>query len=354
MKVLPNLNPLRFFLASIVMLFHLPQFFKNRELPYFDNSPIFNKGTEAVYVFFVLSGYLIIRLLYIEKIKTSSINIRNFYMRRVLRIFPLYFFVLISGLFYYNYFLDLIGISFETNYNLVELLTLYIFFLPNVASNLYHPGGALEVLWSIGIEEQFYLFIAPLFLFLNKRYLIPFFSIFTVGYFLLIATNIFPFLSDFDFFYFYFSAGGVASILDIKYGLGKRFNQISKFLILILFIVFFTTDLIQFSIESYNHLFGLILFPLLVLTISNNPIFVIKSKIVNYLGKISYGIYMYHAFAINFIGFLALKMNSKFNISTAAMMVVSFVLVFLTTIAAAHLSFKFFEQKFIRLKKHFR
>ena len=122
----------------------------------------------------------------------------------------------------------------------------------------------------------------------------------------------------------------------------------------LLFIVFFTTDLIQFSIESYNHLFGLILFPLLVLTISNNPIFVIKSKIVNYLGKISYGIYMYHAFAINFIGFLALKMNSKFNISTAAMMVVSFVLVFLTTIAAAHLSFKFFEQKFIRLKKHFR
>src|SRR5690606_15215682 len=98
---LPNLDPLRFFLASIVLLFHLPQLSHNQGLPYFDGLPIYQRGIEAVYVFFVLSGFLIIRLIYRAKIR-GAFSIRDFYIRRILRIFPLYYLILGFGLFFYN------------------------------------------------------------------------------------------------------------------------------------------------------------------------------------------------------------------------------------------------------------
>ena len=91
MKRIPNLTSLRFLLALLVVIFHIPLFFSNRELPFYNDLPIFNKGTEAVYMFFSLSGFLIIKQLFEEKKLTGTINLKSFYMRRVLRIFPLYY-----------------------------------------------------------------------------------------------------------------------------------------------------------------------------------------------------------------------------------------------------------------------
>ena len=102
------------------MLFHIPQFFRNRNLPFYDDMPIFHKGTEAVYVFFALSGFLIIRLLYREREKNGTISIKSFYMRRILRIYPLYFLILIVGFLYYNVILSYMGIPYENDYNLVN------------------------------------------------------------------------------------------------------------------------------------------------------------------------------------------------------------------------------------------
>ena len=97
MKRLPNITALRFILASLVMIFHIPQFCQNRGFPFFNNLAIFNKGEEAVYIFFSLSGFLIIRQLYIEKSTSNSIDLRRFFLRRVLRILPLYYLVCIVG-----------------------------------------------------------------------------------------------------------------------------------------------------------------------------------------------------------------------------------------------------------------
>jgi peptidoglycan/LPS O-acetylase OafA/YrhL len=94
MKLLPNLTGLRFLLAFLVVIFHIPQFCQNRGFPYYNNLSIFNKGEEAVYMFFSLSGFLIIRLLYIEKSVSNSVNLKKFFIRRVLRIFPLYYLIL--------------------------------------------------------------------------------------------------------------------------------------------------------------------------------------------------------------------------------------------------------------------
>jgi len=57
LKRLPNLDVLRFLLSFFVLIFHLPQLSKNQNLPYFDGLDLFSKGTHAVYMFFVLSGF---------------------------------------------------------------------------------------------------------------------------------------------------------------------------------------------------------------------------------------------------------------------------------------------------------
>jgi len=87
LKRLPNLDVLRFILSLFVLIFHLPQLSKNQNLPYFEGLDLFYKGTQAVYMFFVLSGFLIIGQIYNLKNK-NKFNIAKFYKHRALRILP--------------------------------------------------------------------------------------------------------------------------------------------------------------------------------------------------------------------------------------------------------------------------
>ena len=66
MAKLPNLNVLRFFLAMVVMLGHVSKTSKTLGLPSLPDIPLLQKGNLAVYFFFSLSGFLIIRQLYLE------------------------------------------------------------------------------------------------------------------------------------------------------------------------------------------------------------------------------------------------------------------------------------------------
>ncbi|MBC8754887.1 acyltransferase [Kordia sp. YSTF-M3] len=352
--ILPNLNPLRFLLAFTVMIFHIPQFFKNRGLPYFDDFSVFHKGTEAVYVFFVLSGFLIIRLLYRERENTGKVGIRKFYMRRILRIYPLYFLIMIVGFLYYNVVLEYLGIPYANDYDIVNAVLLYTFFLPNVASGLYQPGGAIEILWSIGIEEQFYLFIAPTLAYLNKRFFSTFLIIFTLGYFVLFATDIFPFLRKFDFLYFYFSTGGLFAILHEKYDIGNRIHKYFKVLILLVFTLYFCTNILQGINLNLYHFIGMILFSFVILTLSYSPVINIRNSFVNYLGRISYGIYMYHALVMQLIGLVLLKLVDKIQMPDFVVILLSYGLVFGVTIIVSHFSYVYFEKPFLKLKNKFR
>jgi len=167
MKYLPNLTGLRFLLASIVIFFHVPQFCENRGFPFFNSLPIFNRGTEAVYLFFSLSGFLIVRIIYLKKIN-GGINLWKFYKNRMLRVFPLYYLVLVFGFIYYRVILPKSGFDFENNYNLWEGLVLGFTFFANILAK-YSPGGILETLWSLAIEEQFYIIIAPVLYFVSVK-----------------------------------------------------------------------------------------------------------------------------------------------------------------------------------------
>ena len=84
-----SFDALRFFSFFIVFLSHLPY-------ALFNNLDFLNvDGTIGVYFFFTLSGFLITYILLFEKTTAHAFNFRNFFARRVLRIWPLYYFVLL-------------------------------------------------------------------------------------------------------------------------------------------------------------------------------------------------------------------------------------------------------------------
>ncbi|MEO6189108.1 MAG: acyltransferase, partial [Saprospiraceae bacterium] len=100
-----NLDGLRFWAAFAVIIGHCQQTVFDYE-GYRPYEPYANKlATFGVDFFFVLSGFLISNLLITEIEKTGSINIRNFYYRRMLRIFPLYFLIGLIGIFTGQYWL---------------------------------------------------------------------------------------------------------------------------------------------------------------------------------------------------------------------------------------------------------
>ncbi len=348
MKVLPNLTGLRFILAFLVVIFHIPHFCENRGFPFFNSLAFFNKGEEAVYMFFSLSGFLIIRQLFIEKSESNTVNLKKFFLKRVLRIFPLYYLVLSFGLVYYRLILPSFGFDYQNNYNLLYGIFLSYTFFSNIFV-LYHPGGIIEILWSIGIEEQFYVLIAPLILLLPFKYITRFLLFFTVVYFALYFSESITFLKDYNMLFFYFSFSGICSIVTLNKNIKL---QNFRYLIFVLFILYFATSIFQSSMNSmFYHLFSTVLFGLTISSFAEKPIRILEGKILTYLGKISYGVYMYHAIMMQFVGFLFLKLTVIDKIPGYFSIIIFNVLVLIFTVITAHLSYQYFESYFLNLKK---
>lgn len=92
-----GLNALRFFAASLVVLHHTATIGKKDGLFDLCDWGLFRNGANAVNFFFVLSGFLITYLLLKEHEQSGTVGIKQFYLRRVRRIWPLYFLLIIIG-----------------------------------------------------------------------------------------------------------------------------------------------------------------------------------------------------------------------------------------------------------------
>ena len=130
-------------------------------------------GELGVVVFFVLSGFLITHLLLEERTRTGQISLSKFYVRRALRIWPLYFAVLGIYIFVLPLFLD--PDNFRSIYEADSLrdhyyLLAYPLFLQNylLSGSDFHYGG-LRVFWSLAVEEHFYLLWPLLLVALRQR-----------------------------------------------------------------------------------------------------------------------------------------------------------------------------------------
>jgi len=115
------------------------------------------QGGYGVTVFFVLSGFLITRLLLREERDTGQISMAAFYIRRVFRLFPLYYLVL--GV--YCVLILLVGLHQDGRAGFLDALPWYLFYLQEIPPFRGHSSAITAVpffqSWSLGIEEKFYL-----------------------------------------------------------------------------------------------------------------------------------------------------------------------------------------------------
>jgi peptidoglycan/LPS O-acetylase OafA/YrhL len=121
---------------------------------------VMSNGAYGVSLFFVLSGFLITYLLLDETKRNGAIRIPAFYMRRILRIWPLYYAVLLIGLVMYPLVRSVLGMSNPFAHE----WEWYVLFLSNFdVMNAHHRGLSgstlmmVAITWSVAIEEQFYL-----------------------------------------------------------------------------------------------------------------------------------------------------------------------------------------------------
>ena len=273
----------------------------------------------------------------------------------------MYFLVLGFGLLYYNVILPLAGMPFDVEYGIGEALALNTLFLPNVFTQLYDVGGILVVLWSIGIEEQFYLLWGPLSKYLSDR----FFGAFLAAFFAIYGaifwfSPLAPLLLTYKMFFYYFAAGGLFATWAARGGHRFEHAVFSKpvqALSVGIAVLYYTTDVLQTALPPWAlHLADAWLFSYLVYNFGFNPrkLFTLRSKTLDYLGQISYGIYMYHMIALNFVlfAFLQFGLDAVFGFAGSILVINAATLGL--AIAAAALSYRYYESFFIGLKQRFR
>lgn len=162
MKKIPSLNGLRAISVSIVILQHL-RLFNDFPFKKGNTSPLlyafiqfFSDGQLGVNVFFIISGFLITSLLLKEKKATHTVSLKKFYVRRILRIFPALYFLL---LFYFV--LQMMGLLQFSMVSWLSSLT-YTKFLTKGDTYTAH-------LWSLSVEEWFYLIWPFIFLYASEK-----------------------------------------------------------------------------------------------------------------------------------------------------------------------------------------
>jgi peptidoglycan/LPS O-acetylase OafA/YrhL len=371
-KYLSGLNALRFFAAYFVVLHHAEQIRLKNGLFNLKGFSVFNNGGIAVTFFFVLSGFLISYLLLREQKETHNISIKKFYVRRILRIWPLYFLLVIIGTLIIPYFLNIIDNPYEMPYTFKDVIFYYVLFSPFMVNVLF-GHHLLEPLWSIGVEELFYIMWAPLFKFFKKHLLAI--ILFVIALKIIILFMIVEFEMSSSLIKIArmlqlesMAIGGLAAyiIYHRKKGIESSFIFSRPIQVLLLSYILLKFVGVQFITEKsiffdyiYNtQIISQILltcsFAWLIINISINKKSLIKfdNNVLNFLGKISYGIYMYHMLIIFGIIFIL-----KDQLASITDVNASLLFYFILTIGVIFVSFiskRVFEDYFLSLKGKYR
>ena len=350
-----GLNAIRFYLALSVILDHTFGYlftWYQHPAPYEPVLLFFLTGDDSVNFFFVLSGFLIMYLLLTEKMQHQTVNFKRFYLRRFLRIWPLYFFVIIFTLTVVP-LLTQSPLIFDNQ----AILGFVLLFATNFGATFNPRFPPLEHVWSIAVEEQFYL-VAPHFLHYQK-WLVPLLLIIIlVPTFLWYwAVNIYSIdlvnlLNNLR-----YQAIAVGCLFAYAYHTQSNFLKAIYHPLMAygsIFAVFMMTIFvpIPFQVDAGLHtLITSIIFGILILNVATNPRFRFKltHPIVEYLGNLSYGMYMYHAMVIYVLYHLLYQ-----RVSMETYYLIAYPLVVALTIAIAALSYRYIEKPFLRLKDRYK
>lgn len=354
-----NLNSLRFIAAVLVIIHHVEQNKGFNGLPNSFTQPVVTLfGKLGVDIFFVLSGFLITSLLVIEQERYQRIAIGRFFMRRILRIWPLYFLIAILGLFVWPH-VPAMHISQMTDprEHFVPNILLIFFFMPNVQLLFYQSIAYQAQAWSIGVEEQFYLVWPFLMNFARNKarlkkwvigLLIAYLLIKLALYFVPVILNAHYKLQDYaEYLAFVFQIdcmmiGALFGLLNFEDKAKKLLTgkavQIAAYLLTIGCLAM-GWEFAYFYWEVYGFLFGIIIINLVN---TDTSIISLDFKWMDYLGKISYGMYMFHVIIINVI--------IRFFTHNSLLI---YPLTFALTIVISVLSYEFFEKPFLQWKSGF-
>lgn len=297
----------------------------------------------GVTLFFTLSGFLITYLLLVEKQLTKTIGIKKFYIRRLLRTWPLYLLYL---------FIVLVFVRFAVGREVLY----YLFIVPNLAFALQISLPFLAHYWSLGVEEQFYL-IWP---WLTKRLhgLKLVFVLSIVGFIALKLPIGFTLEDSVIATLLHYSRFGTIAIgglgawyyvfdkqrLDI---LRKPPAHIAAWAIVLLVA---SNRFHVFSIIDHE-LFAIVTVVLIVNQIEGpRSIFSLEKRWLNYFGKISFGIYVFNPLLIHV---LTPHVEIFFSAGEIAGLIASYILISSITVAVAHLSYHYFEKRFLKLKERY-
>jgi peptidoglycan/LPS O-acetylase OafA/YrhL len=180
----PELDGMRFIAFLLVYLFHggVPWLLLSRLVGITVTRRLQENGGYGVQLFFILSGYLITTLLLREEARFGRIALRAFWIRRILRIWPLYYVIVLIGFFV----LPPLEPSFSAQGYLSMLkihLLPFSLFLGNWSMVLISPipSDSLSVLWSVCVEEQFYLIVPLLIALVLPRFRCTLVSLLLVG-----------------------------------------------------------------------------------------------------------------------------------------------------------------------------
>lgn len=350
---LKGLDTLRAVAALIVVWSHIEIIKEMYDLPanwfrFFPNAHF------SVTLFFVLSGFLITFLLTKEHERTGSISLKKFYMRRILRIWPLYYLILII-----SYFSVSSEVSFRT-------LILSFFIFPNVPLALKSKWEGSPQIWSIGVEEQFYMFWPLLFLLLPERrkalglllfcfgitifpYLFNYINLKTIH-----SEKLYSFVQKF-FYYTKFNCMALGGFFG--YSVAKGHYWVQSFYNRTFLVIL--SVLVSFGIWFSNLKFGwfsdevyAIFFVFMITGVAMNPKVNIDTRITRFFGKISYGLYMYHWIITIFVLEFAIKCKSK-GWMDGWMDTAIYLLTFGITTLVSWISYHTFEKYFLNIKKKF-
>ena len=366
-----NLDGMRFFAALMVMIQHLSDYKRNTTgVPNAEADVVQNLGSHGVTLFFVLSGFLIFSLLFVEKKFTNTIQVKNFYIRRMLRIWPLYFGFGILSIVFIDKFFEFLGHPINTPVG-ENLLYLFTFTVNLQLIFAVINKGIIELYWSVCIEEQFYLF-APWLVKKGKNFLMISLLLIGMGIgskFLLqylitagiIHTNqhinpLYTFTTCwFDAFglgmlaaYFYFNKNIYSKIRHVVEN--KRIQAA-----VCLFTLLYITDILPRPKLVTDYFFStvacLCFAYILLAAATGRFIFNLETAFLKRMGKYSYGMYVLHATVIQLLLIFLLKHFSKesFLIYELIYPLLAFALVILVS----GLSYELYEKRFLKLKKPF-
>jgi peptidoglycan/LPS O-acetylase OafA/YrhL len=331
---------------------------------------LFRGGATGVSVFFVLSGFLITYLILNEQNSTNTINIKHFYIRRALRIWPLYYAVLIFVFFIYPVLRNLAGMDSTHGHN----IPYYFVFLSNFdIIHIEHyfatmAWGVVTVTWSVAVEEQFYLTWPLFFAFVPKRFY-PF--IFLT---IICGSLVFRYYHLHDkpvLLYHSFivcadlAIGGLCAYCALYYKpFICFFEDLSKSDIVSIYFIGFLLLLFIPSLSEQN---DVLLFFSRLMTTTFFAFVILEQNyaedsfykfsnftILTFWGKYTYGLYLIHNIVLLFI-FIVLG-PKLLNINYEAHFLLNFMVCLiglLLSMLISYLSYEYFEKRFLTLKERF-